>query len=35
MIAGLYGAFAVLTALRHRDRTGEGQQIDIGMMPVM
>ena len=30
-LAGLFGAFGVLMALRHRDRTGEGQMIDIGL----
>jgi crotonobetainyl-CoA:carnitine CoA-transferase CaiB-like acyl-CoA transferase len=30
-IAGLYGAFAVMLALRHRERTGEGQVIDIAL----
>ena len=35
MIAGLYGAFAVLTALRHRDRTGEGQVIDLPLLDPM
>ncbi len=25
---GIMGAFAILTALRHRDRTGEGQHVD-------
>ena len=29
MIAGLYGAFAVLMALEHRDRTGMGRYIDL------
>lgn len=29
--AGLYGAFAVLAALRHRDRTGEGQIVDVSL----
>jgi crotonobetainyl-CoA:carnitine CoA-transferase CaiB-like acyl-CoA transferase len=28
-IAGLYGAIGTLVALRHRDRTGEGQLVDI------
>jgi crotonobetainyl-CoA:carnitine CoA-transferase CaiB-like acyl-CoA transferase len=28
-IIGLYSALAVLTALRHRDTTGEGQYIDV------
>ena len=29
ILSGLYGAAAVLAALRHRDRTGEGQYIDL------
>lgn len=29
--AGLFGAVAALAALRHRDRTGEGQQIDVSL----
>lgn len=28
-IAGILGAFAVTAAIRHRDRTGEGQQIEM------
>lgn len=32
LFAGLYGAIGVLAALRHRERTGLGQQIDIGML---
>ncbi len=28
-IAGLYGAFAVLSAIEYRDKTGEGQYIDF------
>ncbi|MGI6247733.1 MAG: CaiB/BaiF CoA transferase family protein [Pseudochelatococcus sp.] len=32
MITGIYGAFAVLTALRHRDATGEGQVIDLSLL---
>jgi crotonobetainyl-CoA:carnitine CoA-transferase CaiB-like acyl-CoA transferase len=32
MIAGLYGAFSVVTALRHRDATGEGQVIDLPLL---
>lgn len=31
-VAGLYMASAILLALRHRDRSGEGQYIDLGMM---
>jgi crotonobetainyl-CoA:carnitine CoA-transferase CaiB-like acyl-CoA transferase len=32
LFAGLYGCIGILSALRHRDATGEGQQIDIGML---
>jgi len=32
MFAGLYGCIGILAALRHRDATGKGQQIDIGML---
>ncbi|HEY2133943.1 MAG TPA: CaiB/BaiF CoA-transferase family protein [Acetobacteraceae bacterium] len=32
LFAGLYGCIGILAALRHRDRTGEGQQVDIGML---
>jgi crotonobetainyl-CoA:carnitine CoA-transferase CaiB-like acyl-CoA transferase len=32
VICGLYAAVAVLAALRHRDRTGEGQHIDLGLL---
>ncbi|WP_374442974.1 CaiB/BaiF CoA transferase family protein [Stella sp.] len=32
MIAGLYGAYAVMVALRHRDRTGHGQVIDLPLL---
>ena len=35
MIAGLYGAFAVMTALRHRDRGGSGQVIDLPLLDPM
>ena len=31
-ITGAYGAFAMLAALRHRDRTGEGQRIDLALL---
>jgi len=31
-LAGLHAAFATLTALRHRDRTGEGQWIDVSLI---
>ncbi|MBP1685898.1 MAG: putative CoA-transferase family [Deltaproteobacteria bacterium] len=38
-LIGIMGAFAVLTALRHRDRTGTGQHIDFSqqesMMPMV
>ena len=32
LFAGLYGCIGVLAALRHREQTGLGQQIDIGML---
>jgi crotonobetainyl-CoA:carnitine CoA-transferase CaiB-like acyl-CoA transferase len=34
-LAGLHTAFAVLAALRHRDRTGEGQRIDVSLLDAM
>jgi glutaryl-CoA transferase len=32
VMCGMYAATAILAALRHRDQTGEGQQIDIGLV---
>ncbi|MBV9734747.1 MAG: CoA transferase [Acidisphaera sp.] len=32
LFAGLYGCIGILAALRHRATTGQGQQIDIGML---
>jgi crotonobetainyl-CoA:carnitine CoA-transferase CaiB-like acyl-CoA transferase len=32
LFAGLYGCIGILAALRHREATGKGQQIDIGML---
>ena len=32
MIAGLYGAFAVMVALKHREATGHGQVIDLPLL---
>ncbi len=32
LFAGLYGCIGVLAALRHREATGLGQQVDIGML---
>jgi crotonobetainyl-CoA:carnitine CoA-transferase CaiB-like acyl-CoA transferase len=34
LMTGLYSAIAVLTALTHRDRTGEGQYIDMALLDV-
>jgi crotonobetainyl-CoA:carnitine CoA-transferase CaiB-like acyl-CoA transferase len=31
-LAGMYGAFAVLAALRERDRTGQSQMVDVAML---
>jgi len=35
MIAGLYGAFAVMTALRYREHGGAGQVIDLPLLDPM
>ena len=32
VMCGMYAAVAVLAALRHRDRTGEGQFIDLALL---
>ncbi|MFQ6016958.1 MAG: CaiB/BaiF CoA transferase family protein [Kiloniellaceae bacterium] len=32
LMAGMYAAVAIVAALRHREATGEGQYIDIGML---
>ncbi|MGH7684259.1 MAG: CaiB/BaiF CoA transferase family protein, partial [Vulcanimicrobiaceae bacterium] len=32
LFAGLFGCIGILAALRHRDATGEGQHVDIGML---
>ena len=32
VFAGLYGCIGILAALRHREATGQGQQVDIGML---
>jgi crotonobetainyl-CoA:carnitine CoA-transferase CaiB-like acyl-CoA transferase len=34
-LAALVGAFATLAALRHRDRTGEGQIVDVNLLESM
>lgn len=34
VMSGLYAAVAILSALRHRDRTGMGQHIDIALLDV-
>jgi formyl-CoA transferase len=31
-LAGLHGAIGALAALRHRDRTGEGQHVDVALL---
>lgn len=34
-LAGLHAALAALAALRHRDRTGEGQHVDVAMLDAL
>jgi formyl-CoA transferase len=34
-LAGLHAAVAALAALRHRDRTGEGQHVDVSLLDAM
>jgi crotonobetainyl-CoA:carnitine CoA-transferase CaiB-like acyl-CoA transferase len=34
-VSALAGAFAVMVALRHRDRTGEGQVVDVNLLESM
>ncbi|MEX2642638.1 MAG: CaiB/BaiF CoA-transferase family protein [Acetobacterales bacterium] len=34
LMAGMYAAVATLAAVRHMERTGEGQYVDIGMLDV-
>jgi crotonobetainyl-CoA:carnitine CoA-transferase CaiB-like acyl-CoA transferase len=34
-VTALAGAFAVMVALRHRDRTGEGQVVDVNLLDTM
>jgi formyl-CoA transferase len=34
-LAGLHAALAALAALRHRDRTGEGQHVDLALLDAM
>ena len=34
IMTGMYTAVAMLSALRHRDATGEGQHVDVGLLDV-
>ncbi len=34
-LGGLHGAIGALAALRHRDRTGEGQHVDVALLDAM
>ena len=31
VITGLYASVGILAALRHRDRTGEGQRVEVDL----
>ena len=35
LMAGMYASVSINAALRHREKTGEGQHIDIGMLDTM
>lgn len=35
LVSGAYAGMGIMAALRHRDRTGEGQLIDVSMQDVM
>jgi formyl-CoA transferase len=35
IMTGLYASTAILAALRHRDRTGQGQHVDLALLDVM
>jgi crotonobetainyl-CoA:carnitine CoA-transferase CaiB-like acyl-CoA transferase len=32
LVAGMFAAYGILAALRHRDRTGEGQMVDTSLL---
>ena len=32
LVAGLYAAFGIMTALRVKERTGRGQHVDVAML---
>jgi formyl-CoA transferase len=34
-LAGLHGAIGAMAALRHRDRTGEGQHVDVALLDTL
>ena len=34
-LAGLHGAIGAISALRHRDQTGEGQHVDVSLLDAM
>ena len=35
VVAGIYGAWGITSALLHRERTGEGQHVDVAMLDAM
>ena len=34
-LGGLHGVIGALAALRHRDRTGEGQHVDVALLDTL